>query len=235
MSVKVTEEILPILRESVMHDTAHKAARLFAQSYVPLSRPTRVLEVGSKDVNGGLRDIFPDNVSYVGVDIEPGPNVDHVMPNEITLPFQDKSFDIIIASSVFEHARFFWALFSEMRRLMRPGGAIYINAPSNGWYHRYPLDCYRFYPDASLALADWATMQSYHTIVIESGIVRRDLDVWEDFLSIFSDSPFIYRNFYITEKLDCYNVHRSGVDCVIDHQDESNDMFLIRKLEGERK
>ena len=33
---------------------------------------------------------------------------------------------------------------------------FYLNAPSNGEFHRYPVDCWRFYPDAGGALGDLA-------------------------------------------------------------------------------
>jgi hypothetical protein len=37
--------------------------------------------------------------------------------------------------------------------VLRPGGLLYVNAPSGGEYHAWPVDCYRFYDDAWGALA----------------------------------------------------------------------------------
>lgn len=42
--------------------------------------------------------------------------------------------------------------FLEYARVIKPGGMIYINAPSNGDYHRYPDDNWRFYPDCGRVL-----------------------------------------------------------------------------------
>jgi hypothetical protein len=43
-----------------------------------------------------------------------------------------------------------------MCRIVRPGGLIFLLAPSRGPEHRYPVDCWRFYPDGFRALAKWA-------------------------------------------------------------------------------
>jgi hypothetical protein len=43
-----------------------------------------------------------------------------------------------------------------MARVVKSGGFIYLNAPSNGYVHNHPLDIWRFYPDAGIALEKWA-------------------------------------------------------------------------------
>ena len=43
-----------------------------------LPAPTRVIELGSLNVNGGLRHLFPPECDYIGVDLQPGPGVDVV-------------------------------------------------------------------------------------------------------------------------------------------------------------
>jgi SAM-dependent methyltransferase len=68
------------------------------------------------------------------------------------LPFADGSVDVVLSSSCFEHSEFFWLLFLEILRVLRPEGLFYLNAPSNGPFHRYPVDCWRFYPDSGNAL-----------------------------------------------------------------------------------
>jgi hypothetical protein len=40
-----------------------------------------------------------------------------------------------------------------MIRVLKPGGLIFLIAPSRGPEHRYPQDCWRFYPDGYRALA----------------------------------------------------------------------------------
>jgi len=52
------------------------------------------------------------------------------------LPFKDNSFDCVISSQVIEHIPFDEVLFTEMRRVLRPGGMLIIGTPDYdtiGW------------------------------------------------------------------------------------------------------
>lgn len=58
-----------------MHDTAMAIAqKLFSNDAESCWRI--VIEVGSMDVNGSLRSVAPDNVTYLGLDTEYGKSVD---------------------------------------------------------------------------------------------------------------------------------------------------------------
>ena len=62
-----------------------------------------VLEVGSYNVNGSVRDHFHNFSSYTGVDFRPGPNVDEVcLAHDMDF---DVKFDVVISSSMLEHDR----------------------------------------------------------------------------------------------------------------------------------
>jgi len=39
------------------------------------------------------------------------------------------------------------------------GGLCCVIAPSGGFEHRYPVDCWRYYPDGFKALARWARLE----------------------------------------------------------------------------
>jgi SAM-dependent methyltransferase len=100
---------------------------------------SRVLDVGARDVNGSVRDFCPPNADYIGVDLDAGPGVDHVLDDPTKLPFDDDTFDVVMSTSCFEHDQMFWLTFAEMRRVLKPSGYIYINAPSNGAYNSYRM------------------------------------------------------------------------------------------------
>ncbi len=57
-----------------------------------------------------------------------------------------------------EHVEFFWITFLEVARVLREGGICCMIAPSGGPEHRYPVDCWRYYPDVFRALARWARL-----------------------------------------------------------------------------
>ena len=167
-----------------MHDTALKIGRLAIEIYADKRKP-HILEIGSLDVNGSLRQFAPADGTYIGVDMCEGQSVDVVVEPGQALPFDPGSFDLVLASSVFEHDPAFWMTFLELVKVMRKGGFLYINAPSNGKVHRYPEDHWRFYPDAGRALERWAKNQGHDVTLIESFTAPRIGDMWNDFVAVF--------------------------------------------------
>jgi SAM-dependent methyltransferase len=171
-----------------MHPTAMENCRAFLEAYHPAasrSREISVVDVGSLNVNGSLKELCRPPLRYTGVDLEAGEGVDIVQKDPYTLPFGDASVDVVLSSSCFEHCEMFWVLFLEVLRVLRPDGLFYLNAPSNGHFHRHPVDCWRFYPDAGNALIVWAKRNGYAPALLESYVSAQDKDVWNDFVAVF--------------------------------------------------
>jgi len=148
---------------------------------------TTILEIGSYDVNGSLRQSKPPKAIWTGLDFHAGPGVDLVVSPGEKLPIADKSFDLVLASSVFEHDLEFWKTIQELARVAKANGFIYINAPSNGPFHRFPVDGFRFYPDASIAFLK--LIREFHpsAILIESSISEQSPgEPWNDFVAIYA-------------------------------------------------
>lgn len=167
-----------------MHDTAAATGRAFLELYAPKAGG-RIAEIGSYDVNGTLRSGASNCDEYVGIDLGAGPGVDVVATAGERLPLPDASFDCVLASSAFEHDPKFWFTFLEMCRICKPGGYVYVSAPTNGAVHRYPLDCWRFYPDAGHALERISRDSEYPTRLIESFMTDRIVEAWNDFVGVF--------------------------------------------------
>ena len=156
-----------------MHLSSFMKAEAFVKTYVGRSQPpnavVRVIEIGSKthtDVSykprfPSYKPLFPKPLfEYVGLDIEPGPNVDIVPKNGFVWPeLANNSFDLAISGQTFEHNPFFWVTFCEIAQILKPGGYLFVVAPGGGVVHRYPYDCWRFYPDAWFALCTLSGMK----------------------------------------------------------------------------
>ena len=169
-----------------MHDTAMEYGRQFFTAYTKNRKNLTIVDIGAQDFNGSLRSAAPANHRYVGVDSEKGKGVDIVNEDPYSLPFEDASVDIVVSSSCFEHCEFFWLIFNECLRVLKPSGLLYINVPSNGPFHRFPQDCWRFYPDSGLALQNWGRKSGYESVtMLESFIGIQARDVWNDFVAVF--------------------------------------------------
>jgi SAM-dependent methyltransferase len=123
-------------------------ARAVAETF---DLPGPILEIGSYQVAGqeelaDLRALFPDR-AYVGLDARPGPGVDCVADAE-KLPQADASVGTVIAMNTFEHVPRFWRGFEEIRRVLRPDGALFVSCPFYFHIHSYPSDYWRFTPQA---------------------------------------------------------------------------------------
>jgi SAM-dependent methyltransferase len=171
-----------------MHPSAYKNAKKFYHNYCEENiENKKILDIGSYDVNGTVKPIF-EKGNYIGIDMEEGPNVD-IVSDAHNIPFEDNYFDIILSTSCFEHDDMFWVTFLEICRITKPGGFIYINAPSAGDYHGYPGDNWRFYIDSWKALEKWAHRNNQNIKLLESYIDNdkgdSDHDVWKDSIGIY--------------------------------------------------
>jgi len=88
----------------------HLAVFLFAINVLKAlkGRCLRILEVGSYNVNGSLRDWILGNLcvtEYVGVDIQLQREYVDVVADASLLPFRDESFDVVISTETLEHVR----------------------------------------------------------------------------------------------------------------------------------
>jgi SAM-dependent methyltransferase len=114
-----------------------------------------------------------------------GKNVDIVLH----LPYvwtelSSNSADVIVSGQAFEHIQFFWITMLEMARVLKPNGLCCILAPSSGPEHRYPMDCWRFYPDGMISLAQFAQMEVIEAVTQWNDPGYADSDPWHDSMLI---------------------------------------------------
>jgi SAM-dependent methyltransferase len=178
-----------------MHHSAYVNAEKFYHKYCENNiEDKKILDVGSYDVNGTMKPIF-EKGQYVGLDMEAGPNVDIVGVSH-DIPFEKDEFDIVISSSCFEHDDMFWMSFQEMCRVLKPGGYMYIQAPSNGPYHGWPGDNWRFYIDSWKALEKWGKKLGFDIELVEHYIddttphhPNEGFRLWNDSIGIYRKKP----------------------------------------------
>ena len=110
-----------------------KFIKEFKESYIinNFNKDINVLEIGSLDVNGNIRNLFDFTNEYTGIDLEKGPNVDLVL-NGTNIDELNKNFDIIISCECFEHAKDWKLIFEKMCQISKPNSFIVISVASTG-------------------------------------------------------------------------------------------------------
>jgi SAM-dependent methyltransferase len=127
------------LEEGIMHTAAWDFVRRVVQSLPPLKR---VLEFGSRNVNGTVREIFTDANSalgvYHGLDLVPGKNVwivadaaDWRPPVSEEFPLIQWLYDAVVCCEVFEHAPRFGDICKSAFAALKPGGSFIITCATH--------------------------------------------------------------------------------------------------------
>lgn len=92
--------------------------------------PSRVLDIGSLDINGGLRPLFRDVDHYHGIDLVDGPGVDEVADAATWRP--PATYDIVVSAEVLEHAPSWADILGTMWSAVGAGGLLLMTCATEG-------------------------------------------------------------------------------------------------------
>jgi SAM-dependent methyltransferase len=146
---------------------------------------TKVLEVGSLDINGSIRQFF-DAKEYIGIDVGGGAGVDVICEGQ-DFDYPDEYFDVSISSECFEHNPFWLETFFNMVRMTKSDGLVSFSCASDG---RKEHGTFRSEPSSSpLTVAKGGEYWNYYRNLNENDFTSSiDLD------SIFKQYSFKYNS-----------------------------------------
>lgn len=122
-----------------------------------------IVDIGCGE--GNLRNKFSEGTNYIGLDQslghqEGGYEDWNMRPTVVgdmhCLPFATSSCDVVALLQVLEHSREPSQLLSEISRILRPGGHLFLSVPFLHEIHHAPNDYYRYTPYALRRLAKQA-------------------------------------------------------------------------------
>ena len=175
-----------------MHPSSFDKMAVFRGDYLEsrLDEALVILDLGSQDINGSYRSLFDQSPwRYIGVDLSAGPNVDVVLRDPYAWKeLSAASADVVISGQTFEHTEFFWETMLQIARVLKTNGLCCILAPSSGPEHRYPLDCWRVYPDGLRAAARYAGLET-----LQASTQWEDLPEYDSESNKWHDSVLIAR------------------------------------------
>jgi SAM-dependent methyltransferase len=104
-----------------------------------------ILDAGAGDSR--YRSLFAGR-DYVGVDAAVGKGLEYggldALSDLAALPFADNTFDAALCMNVLEHVRQPHVCLSEIYRVLKPQGVVYLLVPLFAREHQAPHDYYRF-------------------------------------------------------------------------------------------
>jgi len=186
-----------------MHLSSIKNLENFFKVYLKYYKTPKIIDIGGRVVSGQLSakyllKKFNLENNYSTADVVNDTGVDIYLKNPYNFKnIKENSYDIVISTSTFEHAEFFWLTYLEILKILKPSGVFYLNAPSNGDFHRYPRDYWRFYPDSGQALVNWGNYNGYRSTLLESFISKKILPEyqWNDFVAVILKNNFYQSKF----------------------------------------
>ena len=115
---------------------AHKQQQVFFEGLAirfseRLDKVSRVLEVGSQNVNGSIRQYFSNANEYLGIDLGSAPDVDWAIPGEL-IELPNGWAEVVISTECFEHCNAWENVFINMMRIAAPGGLVIITCAAPG-------------------------------------------------------------------------------------------------------
>lgn len=112
-----------------------------------------VLEIGSLNINGTVRDFFEDTPIYIGIDLIEGLGVDLVCAGkDYEFKPGDEGWDMVISTECFEHDKDWKETFQNMINLTHDGGMVLFTCASTG---RHEHGTTRTSPQDSPATTDY--------------------------------------------------------------------------------
>ena len=103
-----------------------------------------LLDAGAGD--SPYKDLFP-HARYIATDfckVSKAYGQQDAISDLSSLAFKDESFDVVLNTQVLEHVQQPEVVLSELFRVLKPNGALYVSVPQGDPEHEIPYDYYRF-------------------------------------------------------------------------------------------
>lgn len=133
---EIDVEHLNIIRQNVV-EFLERAASSYA------SARGRVLDIAPQ-VHEGAEPFFPGTVSVDTLDIDPNSGctyIGDICEHNDCLP--DDTYEYVVCTEVLEHTLRPWDAVEEIRRIVKPGGILFLSVPFNLRIHGPLPDCWR--------------------------------------------------------------------------------------------
>lgn len=203
------------LLDDVPSPTEMKHQQWLTKIIETFNRPgVEILELGSREVTGisNTRNSF-DKANYTGFDYHPGNNVDIVGDVHKLSTYFDKKFDLIFSASCFEHFAMPWVAATEINKLLKIGGHIFIETHFSFRSHERPWNFFQF-SDLGLELL-FSKAMGYKCLDkgMSNPIVGRFSIYADEYLRYIPiKGLYCHSEFYAVKEKEIENFHWESID-----------------------
>ena len=150
-----------------MHAEAHDYVSRFATD-----RKVSVIDVGSLDINGTVRDLFPHS-RYTGIDVVDGRAVDRVVDGAVWTP--RTKVDVVVCCEMLEHCDQWPTVIHNIAdNMLKSGGRLIVTAANLSREPHSGIDGGPLHPDEFYENIDPVILEQ---TMIDAGFVDIELDV----------------------------------------------------------
>lgn len=102
------------------------------------AEPVEVLDIGGRNINGGVRDLFPGATRYIAVDIREGDGVDVVADAATWVP--DQEYDVVVSTETFEHTEVWPQICNTAFKALKVAGKLILTMAGPGRSEHSAID-----------------------------------------------------------------------------------------------
>lgn len=145
---------------------------------------TKILDIGSANINGSNRPWFDDSCDFIGLDIAEYKDVDVVsIAHRYNAP--DASFDVVLSTNQLEHDMYWQQTLEKMVKLLKPKGLMFFQTthdrPEHGTVSKSPDDSLT----VNFGDEQWANFFKRFTITEIKEFLKPD-DIFEKYEIIYA-------------------------------------------------
>jgi ubiquinone/menaquinone biosynthesis C-methylase UbiE len=141
---------------------------------------------GSSTLAQKFKEVHGVDISHEAIDYAKTywqqPNINFKVGDSLNIPFPDNTFDVVVAFEVFEHLTDWRKFLSEIKRVLKPDGIVYISTPNKTLYSpgtKKPINPHHIFemtiPEFKAALSEFFALK---TIYGQRTPVYNDHWVW---------------------------------------------------------
>jgi len=125
-----------------------------------------VIDLGASDCSDWYQQFFK-GTEYIKLDLEQNPKKDiDIIADILNMPqVKSNTYGVVVFCETLEHLKNPFLAFTEINRILRPGGMLICTTVACWVLHGHPHDYFRFMPEGLRVLCDSVNLKVFHEVL----------------------------------------------------------------------